>query len=354
MVRFGVIAVLVVVLPVTAAAHLGSRKYLRVELGEARVTVRVEVEAVDASMELGLGENLQREAVLARGALLRRWLEEGIVVHAGDTPCAVHSSEPRWREREGIPFVELTLSYDCGAGPLALRDETVFSDDPQHEALVHVAWAGGDQAVVLRRGRQEVDLGVAPSLATVVGIFLWEGVLHFATGYDHVLFLLSLVLAAGFVSRRSGFRAALRDVALVVTAFTLGHSVTLIAAALGLVVLPVRPVEVAIAASIVVVALLNVWRPEQRGPLPWIAGAFGLVHGFGFSSVLAELGLPPGRAVTALLSFNVGIELGQLAFVAAALGPLTWAARRDGYRRLVRGSSLAIAALALVWVAQRI
>lgn len=352
--RFGAMVLLMVAIPATAAAHLGSRKYLRAELGEGAVTLRVEVEALDASMELGLGEDLQREAILARGALVRRWLQEGIVIRAGEERCAVEGTAPRWRERDGTPFLELTLTYECGPGPLVLRDETVFPDDPQHEALVHVAWAGGDQALVLRRGRQEATLGVAPSLGAVIGIFLWEGVLHFATGYDHVLFLLSLVLAAGFVSRRRGLRAALRDVALVVTAFTLGHSVTLIAAALQLVVLPARPVEVAIAASIVVVALLNVWRPERRGPLPWIAGGFGLIHGFGFSSVLAELGLPPGRAVTALLSFNVGIELGQLAFVAVALGPLAWAARFEGYGRFVRTSSVIIAALALVWVMQRL
>jgi hypothetical protein len=169
-----------------------------------------------------------------------------------------------------------------------------------------------------------------------------------------VLFLLSLVLAAGLVAAREGTRKALRDVAILVTAFTIGHSVTLIAAALGVVVLPSRLVESLIAASIIVVAGANVWKPEARKSIPWLAFGFGLIHGFGFSSVLAEYGLPTGHRVLALLCFNVGIELAQLAFVAVVLFPLAWAARYDGYRAVVvRGGSVVIALLAAVWLAER-
>ncbi|MEM9067033.1 MAG: HupE/UreJ family protein [Myxococcota bacterium] len=341
-------------IPTLASAHLGSRKYLRVEIAEGRATIEAEVEAIDASMELGLGEDVNRDALMARTAQVRRWLEEGIEVRAGTTPCPVESTEPTWRDRDDVAFLVVTLRYECGAGELALEDNTVFPDDPQHEALVALAWSDAQDAQVLRRGSRELSLGGPAGLGDVVATFLWEGVLHFATGYDHVLFLLSLVLAAGFVSRRDGIRKALRDVAILVTAFTLGHSVTLIAAALEVVVLPIKPVEIVIAASIVVVALLNLWRPEQRGPLPWLAVGFGLIHGFGFSSVLAELGLPVAHRVAALVSFNVGIELAQLAFVAVVLGPIAWMARKDAYPWVVRGSSVVIALLACFWVIERI
>lgn len=337
------------------AAHLGSRKYLRVEVTERLVVVEVDVEGVDVSMELGLGDTPDVEAIGARYDALARWLREGITVEAAGARCEVRADEPEPIEHDGVLFYRVRFEHVCGEGrPLVLHDATVFPEDVQHEAIVRLRFVRGTDATILRRGRQSVELGEPAGAGAIARVFLWEGVLHFATGYDHVLFLLSLVLAAGFVVRKEGAKKALRDVAILVTAFTLGHSVTLVLAALGVVVLPAQPVEVIIAASIVVVALWNVWRPESRGPMPWIAGGFGLVHGFGFSSVLAELGLPRAQSVLALVCFNVGIELAQLAFVALMIGPLAWAARTRGYRGFVRGGSVVIALLAVFWVVERL
>jgi hypothetical protein len=139
----------------------------------------------------------------------------------------------------------------------------------------------------------------------------------------------------------------------VVTAFTLAHSITLSLAALGVVELPSRWVESVIAASIIVAALNNVW-PRVIGRLWMVAFGFGLVHGFGFASVLADLGLPQGALVLALVGFNVGVEVGQLAIVLVFL-PLAYALRRTRfYRRWVMvGGSLVIAALAAVWLVER-
>lgn len=361
-----------------ASAHLGSRKYLRVEVVPTGATVELEVEAIDASMELGLGAEPDVEALLSRGDALRLWIERTIVVTRGQARCEPTIGTFEAVDRDGTMFLRTDVDYRCAGadGALVLEDGAVFPDDVQHEAIVRLAFASGDEATILRHGRQRVELGVPAGAGRIAGVFLWEGVLHFAFGYDHVLFLLSLVLAAGFWIRvpsppdskarastppppntgllAPGTKKALADVVWLVTAFTLGHSVTLVLAALGIVVLPAQPVEVAIAASIVLVALLNVWRPEQRGPMPWIAGGFGLIHGFGFSSVLMELGLPRAQTVLALVCFNVGIELAQLAFVALVMGPLAWAARTRGYRAFVRGSSVLIALLALFWVIERV
>jgi hypothetical protein len=352
---FGIACVLVLLAPSLASAHLGSRKYLRVEVVPGGASVELEVEAVDASMQLGLGEDVNLPAILARGEALREWIAETLVVRAGDAPCTPSVGTFEAIDRDGTPFVRARVDYRCvGDAALVLEDSAVFPDDSQHEAIVRLAFASGDEATILRQGRQRVELGTPAGAGHVARVFLWEGVLHFATGYDHVLFLLSLVLAAGFVARARGTKKALADVAWLVTAFTLGHSVTLVLAALGVVVLPAQPVEIVIALSIVIVALLNVWRPEQRGPMPWIAGGFGLIHGFGFSSVLAELGLPRAQTVLALVCFNVGIELAQLAFVALVMGPLAWASGTRGYRPFVRGGSVLIALLALFWVVERV
>ncbi|GAB4199268.1 MAG: hypothetical protein OHK0013_09280 [Sandaracinaceae bacterium] len=339
-----------------ALAHRGSTKHLVVEPTDEGARVRVEVEVVDAAVELGLGEDAPEEDVLAAGPRARRWLEEGIQLLAGEAPCAVSSEETVERlDDEDAARIAVTLVYTCGPGrPLRLRDDTIFANDAQHEAFVRLRFGEGDDTQVLRRGRQEAEIGAPASVTSLLVRFAWEGILHLVTGYDHLLFLLALLLTSGERAVKEGHQRAVRDVALVVTAFTVGHSVTLVAAALGWIVLPSRLVETVIAASIVLVAGLNYARPEARAPMPWIALGFGLVHGFGFSGVLAELGLPERARVLSLLSFNLGIELAQLAAVAIAIGPLAWLARRPGYRRwVVRGGSIVIGLLATFWMIER-
>ena len=143
------------------------------------------------------------------------------------------------------------------------------------------------------------------------------------------------------------------DVFKVVTAFTVAHSITLSLAALSVISLPSRLVESAIALSVLLAALNNLWPVVGRGR--WlVAFGFGLIHGFGFASVLADLGLPQGALALALLGFNLGVEVGQLAIVAAFL-PMAYALRRSFfYRRVVLlGGSLLIAAVAAAWFVER-
>jgi hypothetical protein len=343
--------------PRAARAHRGSTKLLVIERTDEGANVEIELDAVDVAVALGLGEDAPVAEVLGRAPEIRAWVARGITLRASDVRCASTTTAPRERARDDGPRIVLDLRARCPASSarLTLHDDTVFDTDPRHEAYVRMRWSEGMDALVLRPGRQSAPLGEPPSTASLLGRFVHEGALHLVTGYDHMLFLLSLVLTAGGLAVREGMRRASKDVAWLVTAFTVGHSVTLIAAALGVVVLPAKPVESVIAASILCVALWNVWRPRARASMPWLAGGFGLVHGFGFSSVLAELGLPAQARVLSLVAFNVGIELAQLAFVALLLYPLAWLARREGYERwVVRGGSMVIGALASYWLAERL
>jgi hypothetical protein len=189
--------------------------------------------------------------------------------------------------------------------------------------------------------------------------YLRAGIWHIWSGIDHLLFLLSLLLPAVLVRRQSRWEAvpiaapAFANIVKVVTAFTLAHSMTLSLAAFDVIRLPSRLTESVIAASIIVAALNNVFPRVTEGR--WrIAFAFGLLHGFGFASVLAEMGLPKGARLVSLVAFNLGVEAGQLAVVLAVM-PLAYVLRSTAfYRRGVMpwGSS-AIAALALVWFMQR-
>lgn len=339
-----------------ASAHRGSATYLIVEPTDEGANVTADLEIVDAAMELGLGEDAAQQAVLAETERLRAWVSAGIWLEGQGGRCAPSLGEIHRAASEDAPRLEVVITYRCPLpiGALTLHDDTIFASDAQHETFVRERFGTGGETRVLRRGRQTARLGEPASMSALLGQFAWEGVMHLLTGYDHLLFLLSLLLTTGELAAKRGQRAALRDIGFVVTAFTLGHSVTLIIAALGVLVLPARFVESVIAGSIVVVAVMNIVRPESRKQMPWLALGFGLVHGFGFSSVLADLGLPSRARILSLLAFNVGIELAQLGCVALAIIPLEWMARQKGYRNwVVRGGSVCIAILAGFWMIER-
>jgi hypothetical protein len=192
--------------------------------------------------------------------------------------------------------------------------------------------------------------------------FVREGVHHILIGYDHILFLLSLLLPAVWVRRAAAvgagwrpaeaLRPALASVLKVVTAFTVAHSITLALAVFDVVNPPSRWVESTIAASVVLAALNNLWPviSESRWKLTFL---FGLVHGFGFASALKDAGLAQGALVAPLVGFNVGVELGQLCVVAMVL-PLAWMSRGTRtYRGAFAAGSIAIAGVAGVWFVQR-
>jgi HupE / UreJ protein len=194
--------------------------------------------------------------------------------------------------------------------------------------------------------------------------FLFEGVAHLLGGYDHILFLMCLLLPA--VLARTAhqlqpvgqLKAALLPVLGMVTAFTLAHSITLALAALGHATVSPAVIEPLIALSIVITALDNL-KPFLsqwlRAPRWAIAFGFGLIHGFGFAGVLAELELPAGQLAWALLQFNLGLELAQLGVVVLAMGVLWQLRRWQGYPRWVMGLGSSFAALlGTFWVVQRL
>ncbi|EGF31347.1 hypothetical protein IMCC9480_36 [Oxalobacteraceae bacterium IMCC9480] len=199
----------------------------------------------------------------------------------------------------------------------------------------------------------------SPSRITQFIDYAREGVWHIWIGFDHILFLLALLLPAVVFRQNKqweavgAFKPAFWSVLKIVTAFTLAHSITLTLATLGVISLPSRWVESTIAASVVIAALNNIY-PLFRDRRWMMAFLFGLIHGFGFASVLSDLGLPKNALVLALVGFNVGVELGQLAIVAAFL-PLAFYLRRTMlYRRIILlGGSGLIALLATAWLVER-
>jgi len=259
-------------------------------------------------------------------------------------------------------YAVLSFAADCGLRPveLAVHYQLLFEVDPTHRGLLQVIGGGGEQAAVLSREAPLASLNVAaPGRWQQFSAFLSEGIWHILKGYDHILFLLTLLFpavvrygAAGWEARDSP-RDTTLEVLQVVTAFTLAHSLTLSLAVLGLVHLPARWVECGIALTVLLGALNNL-RPVIVRRRWAVAFAFGLVHGFGFASVLADLGLHGANLALSLLGFNAGVETGQLLIVLAVL-PIAFLARHTLiYRQaFMPVGSTAIVLLAGYWLVTR-
>ena len=244
---------------------------------------------------------------------------------------------------------------DAGAGGLAgKRIEFPGLQATITDVLVRVELLDGTRSVALVHPSQPwIDIAAPAGKVAIAGAFVKQGIEHILGGYDHLLFVLALML----IVRNT------RALILTVTAFTLAHSITLALATLGVVHVPGPPVEAAIAFSIVLVAAeivrLRRGEPSLTARWPWvIAFCFGLLHGFGFAGALSEIGLPRGDVPLALLAFNVGVELGQLAFIAAILA-FAAIARRMRVPERMRSSALrfapyAIGSLAAFWFVERV
>lgn len=345
----------------TAQAHKPSDSYLTLRLsaieaathGQRAIDGRWDIALRDLDFALGLDadgdgqlswdEVRSRHADIAAYAMPRLGLAPGCRLRVTDQQVDRHT--------DGAYSV-LLLQGDCEPGATFMIDYRLFADlDAQHRGMASLTVDGRTHSAVLGGGHTRLAAdGGDDSLWHRSSDYLRHGIWHIWTGYDHILFLLSLLLPAVLAK---GWRPASADVLRVVTAFTLAHSITLSLAALHVIALPSRLIESAIAASVAAAALNNIW-PLVQGKRWLAAFAFGLLHGFGFAGVLGDLGLPKGATVLALAAFNIGVELGQLAIVAAFV-PLAYALRRTWvYKQLVvKGGSAGIAVLALMWLAER-
>ncbi len=259
-------------------------------------------------------------------------------------------------------YAVLKFSGACAAEADKLTAEyrLFFELDPQHRGLARLTTNGTTLTAIFSPEQpvHQFDLAAATPLRQFLA-FVNEGISHIWAGIDHLLFLLALLLPSMFVRTRDGWqpvphhRDALWSVFKIVTSFTLAHSITLSLAALQVVALPSRWVETAIAASVLLAALNNLY-PVVRKRLWLVAFAFGLIHGFGFASVLLDLGLPRNAMVLSLFGFNLGVELGQLVVVAVYFAVAYALLRTRLYGRVVlSGGSALIALVALVWMLER-
>lgn len=359
--RISRVAVAVALLASSLAhAHSRSATFGEVAADERGVTWTVRVRVADLvgpEIGVGLAPGAGVADALARGAAVEERLGRGLHVASGADCPITERSLSQASEHE----VAARFRFACAGPAFVLRYDLFFDVDPLHSGYTKLE---GGTTHVFRAADRMLPLGAARSIWAGAREYLRLGVEHIFTGYDHLAFLAALLLATG-LAHRSGRegpavpsepRRALRDVLRIVTAFTAAHSLTLMVSTLRPGLLGTAWVEPGIALSIAYVGFENLRaRPPRRR---WtIVFAFGLVHGLGFSSVLREIGLPARGLVLALLAFNLGVELGQLAVVSVVLPLVLLAARRRpaAFERWgLRGGSLAIALAGVVWFVLRV
>ncbi|MEK8052888.1 HupE/UreJ family protein [Ideonella sp. DXS22W] len=359
-------------LALPARAHKASDSYLAITVEpDGRVHGQWDIALRDLDHALGLdadgngeitwGELRAQHGEIAAYALAR------LALSRDGQRCMLAAGPQQVDSHTDGAYTVLPLRIDCpavpggGPGDTLAMDYRLFADlDPQHRGLLRLRAGVLTRSAVFapESARQSFALAAPGTLAQLLDHGR-EGVWHIWIGFDHILFLVSLLLPAVLVWQAGRwlpaptFRGAFIDVLKIVSAFTLAHSLTLSAATLGWITLPSRLVESTIAASVVLAALNNLW-PLAQGRRWLAAFGFGLIHGFGFASVLADLGLPGDALALALVGFNLGVELGQLAIVAVFL-PLAFALRgtRLYHWGVLRAGSVLIALLAAVWFAER-
>ncbi len=365
-----------------AHAHKASDAYALLAGGEPSGTVTVQLSLAVKDLDVALpalDADNNREMTwgeLRQGmAQITTWAAQGVALR-----CDAQAVQPVWvfeslEQRADGAYVRVAARLDCAAGKTLALDYQLMKDlDPTHRLLMAGNLDGKPVAAVLApQGRSAVALrgtdsagGAGATTAAlpqtgpaILAHFLPEGVHHIATGYDHLAFLLALLLPVMLGRQAQGggpaplHRPGLTALITTVTGFTVGHSITLVLATLGLIASPAW-VEPAIAITIGISALLNLY------PVRWVRGdvlalGFGLIHGLGFSNIMREAGVSGPLLPWALAGFNIGVEAGQLVGVAAWCVLHLLLVRWALYDKVVvRGGSWALLALAAYWTVERL
>ncbi|MBO0612519.1 HupE/UreJ family protein [Thiothrix fructosivorans] len=356
-------------LPLLAVAHKPSDSYLFLQdQPEGNIGLRWDIALRDLEQAIGLdsdadgkitwGELQHQQTALDAYALSRLHLQQG------DAACQPQVTGLQTETHTDGGYAVLLMNAGCPAtagGALQVEYRLLFDIDPTHRGILLDQRAGSESASYIfstDHPKQALTLQNSGGLPILLN-YIREGIHHILNGFDHLLFIALLILPAVLVLKErqwqqvESFRPALINLLKVITAFTLAHSITLSLAVLGVVDLPSRLVESAIALSIIVVAV-NILYPLITHDQWKLVFVFGLLHGFGFASVLRDMQMPTGALAEALFGFNVGVEIGQLLLVLLVF-PIAYSLRASKVYRvqILHGSAVLALIVSGVWFVER-
>jgi hypothetical protein len=347
-------------------AHAQSTSFLIVDLAaERQVALRWDLSVHDLIWSVFIDADYDglatwQEIQEARAAIGNAALAQ-ISLARGAEACVLRVDDLALAVRAEQNFLSLAMTADCpSGGRLTVRGPLFMTGDASQRVLLSAHRGNETLNGVLSAAAPQWSEPAVDSAWRSFARFIGEGVWHVIIGYDHVAFVLLLLLpsvmrpVAGRWQGAAGLGPVTRDIVTIVTAFTIAHSTTLALAVTETVVLPSKPIEIAIAASIAVAALLNLLPRLSGWRLP-LAFGFGLVHGFGFANALSELDAPGATLLPLLAGFNIGVELAQLGIVALVL-PLIYLARRTQWYSsgVLPLGSCVLGAAGVVWLVQRL
>ena len=350
-------------LPTTAGAHSLTSSTIAVTVAESSVeaTISLPLKTLDRAMGTGYASDTDISGDVHE---IEAYLAEHLsAADADGTAWAVTFDDTERETIEGVDSLTVDVAFatgDSGTDEFTLAYDGIIDAVGDHEAVVVLIDSVGDisTAGVIDAEHETLEI-TDTAQSTAVGDMIRHGYHHVLEGADHLLFLLALLLPAPLVAvagrwrRGDGALSTAKAVLRVVSAFTLGHSLTLIASALDWVTVPSRPVEILIAASVGVAAVHAIRPLAARGAVI-VALGFGLVHGLAFARILADLGLDGSASLLSLLAFNVGIELAQLTCVALVFPSLYLLSRTRLYPAVrTAGATFALVA-ATGWALDRL
>jgi len=361
------IIVLLLTLSAHAYAHKPSDSFLSIEQQSDQIFIRWAIALRDLDVALGIDSNndgkIQWRELRSHENTINSYALSRLALSANEENCSLSPLPLQVENKSDGAYASLNFIATCRNSGQALTIDyrLLFDIDPSHRGLISYTRSGQTIARVASPESSQIILAI--SKQNQFGVFsdyLKEGMWHIWIGFDHILFLLTLLLPAVLVYRQRQWQAvthmrpAVIDTIKIITAFTIAHSITLSLAVFKIVTLPSQIVESVIALSVLLIALNNL-RPLFSSSRWLLAFVFGLVHGFGFASVLADLGLPANALVVALFGFNVGVEFGQLAIVLLVL-PMAMLIRDKKFYQMVifKGGSITAALVATVWMFERV
>jgi hypothetical protein len=351
-----------------ASAHATSTSYLLIDAPrqDGEVALRWDLAVQDLMWSIFIDQDFDgvvtwQEVVAARAQAIEPGVLAQIAVARGGAPCGLRVKDLALAERTGQNFLSIAMTAECPRpGLLTVGGPLFLSGDASQRVLLSATRGREQLAGVISA---ESPAWLEPERASVWASFtrfLGEGIWHVLIGYDHIAFVLLLLLPSvlrpvnGRWQGASKLSEVTRDIVTIITAFTIAHSTTLALAVTGTVHLPTQPIEVAIAASIAVAGGINLLPKLSRLRLP-LAFGFGFVHGFGFANALSEIDASGATLLPLLAGFNIGVEIAQLSIVALVL-PAIYLAR--GTRWYASGvmplGSCALGAAGIVWLLQRL
>jgi hypothetical protein len=333
--------------------------YLHIRQRSADASLQLRVDLSLRDLEFAVGLDGDRDAritwreVSNKRLVLENYVADRLQIRRGNELCKLGGSDLMVDRHSDGPYAALQMPLVCpAAGALSLQSNLLFDIDDSHRSLLDIDAGATHTVTVLTSDTRNWTAATNVGVWSAFVRFVAQGVWHIWTGYDHLAFLLLLLLPLAR-SQAARWTQIARQVMRVVTAFTVAHSITLACAAFDYVHLPSRWVEAAIAASIVIAGLANLSSRASRYGVAMAFG-FGLIHGLGFASALAAISANASSRLLPLLGFNLGVELGQLAVVAGVF-PLMFlnTASPSFRRRAVAAGSLSVSALGMFWFAQR-